>query len=206
MTVSTLPVPVQARWPVAYDWAGDRAQLGRIPRDLWAALLEDEPTRERYEAKVYRRGPGQCAYWVGSLSSSGHGRLRTGTRSADGMRPGSIVVVAHVYGYLCSRGLAQADPVTGRLPIVRHRCDEPSCQSPGHLTAGTPAQNAQDFAARRWAPGSPLTDRRGPRGRAVAIRDAIRQALAEGASPAEVEWAIEGASSAGLPEAQQAMF
>ena len=47
-------------------------------------------------------------------------------------------------------------------------------------------------------PGSPLTDRRGPRGRAVAIRDAIRQALAEGASPAEMELAIEAASSAGL--------
>jgi hypothetical protein len=31
------------------------------------------------------------------------------------------------------------------------------------------------------------------------IRGAIRQALAEGASPAEVELAIEAASSAGLP-------
>jgi hypothetical protein len=202
MTVLAIPAP---RPPTRTIWAGERGQLGRIPPDLWLALLEDEQTRERYEAKVYRRGPGQCAYWLGSLSSSGHGRLRVGTRRLDGMRPDSLVVVAHVYGHLLSRGLARADPVTGRLPIVRHRCDEASCQAVMHLAAGSPGENVRDYLARRVDPLSPLRDSRGPRGRAVAIRDAIRQALAEGASPAEVELAIEAASSAGLPQAQEAL-
>jgi len=196
MTVSAVLAPaVAARSPV-----GEWDELTRIPPDLWLALLEDEETRERYQAKIYRSGPGQCAYWLGSLSSGGHGRFRAGTRRADGRRPGSVVVVAHGYGYLLSRGITSPDPATGRLPIGRHRCDEPSCQAPRHLAAGTAADNAADFAGRRCAPGSPLTDRRGPRERAAAIRDAIRQALAGGASPAEVELAIEAPEQPGSPE------
>jgi hypothetical protein len=54
--------------------------------------------------------------------------------------------------------------------------------------------------------GSPLTDRRGPGGRARAIRDAILAALAAEGSPADVEAAIWSASSAGITGAQQALF
>ena len=56
------------------------SELTRLPPDLWRALAGDDVTRERYHSKVYRRGPGRCAYWLGGLSSSGHGRLRAGTR------------------------------------------------------------------------------------------------------------------------------
>jgi hypothetical protein len=51
-----------------------------------------------------------------------------------------------------------------------------------------------------------LTDRRGPRGRAVAIRGAILTALADGATLGEIEAAIEAASAAGIPGAQQVLF
>jgi hypothetical protein len=201
MTVPALLVAVPAA-PLA---AGEWDQLGRIPWDLWEALAEDRKAAERYRSKIYWRGPGQCAYFLGALSSSGHGRFRAGTRTPAADRPGSLVVPAHIYGYVLSRGVPAPDPVTGRLPVIRHRCDEPNCQTVVHLAGGSPGENAQDYLARRMDPRSPLRDTRGPRGRAVAIRDVIRQALAEGASPAEVELAIEAAGSAGLPQAQEAL-
>jgi hypothetical protein len=205
--MTVLVTPLQAKWPAAGQrGAGERDQLGRIPQDLWEALAEDEEARGRYYGKVYWRGPGRCAYFLGALSSGGHGRFRAGTRRAAADRPGSLVVPAHIYGYVLSRGVPRPDPVTGRLPVIRHRCDEPSCQAAGHLAAGSPAENSRDYLARCQDPYSPLADRRGPRGRAVAIRDAILAALAEGASLGEIEAAIEAVSAAGIPGGQQVLF
>ena len=51
-----------------------RAIPARIDPELWLAWLADPDTRRRYEALVYRRGPGQCAYWLGAISSTGHGK------------------------------------------------------------------------------------------------------------------------------------
>jgi hypothetical protein len=186
--------------------AGQRHQLSRIPLDLWAALGEDTEARARYYNKVYWRGPGQCAFFLGALSSGGHGRLRAGTRRAVAGRPASLVVPAHIYGYVLSRGVPRPDPVTGVLAVIRHRCDEPSCQAAAHLAAGSPAENSHDYLARRGDPYSPLNDRRGPRGRAVAIRNAILAALAEDASAGEIEAIIERVSAAGIPGAQQMLF
>jgi hypothetical protein len=186
--------------------ATDRDQLGRLPHDLWEALAADDEARARYFGKVYWRGPGRCSYYLGALSSGGYGRFRAGTRRAAPNRPASLVVPAHVYGYVISRGVPAADPVTGLLPVIRHRCDEPSCQAAAHLVAGSPADNVRDYLARRRDPYSPLCDRRGPRGRAAAIRHAILAALAQDASLGEIEAAIENASAAGIPGAQQALF
>ena len=187
--------------------AGPLGHAGWIPRDLSReALAADEDARARYYGKVNWRGPGQCAYFLGALSSGGHGRFRAGTRRAAADRPGSLVVPAHIYGYVLSRGVPGPDPVTGCLPVIRHRCDEPSCQAAVHLAAGSPAENSRDYLARRADPYSPLGDRRGPRGRAVAIRGAILAALAEDASLGEIEAAIEAASAAGIPGAQQVLF
>jgi hypothetical protein len=186
--------------------AGDRGQLGRVPLDLWVALAGDAEARARYYRKVYWRGPGQCAFFLGALGSGGHGRFRAGTRRAVADRPASLVVPAHVYGYVLSRGIPGADRVTGLFPVIRHRCDEPSCQAAGHLAAGSPGENSHDYLARRRDPYSPLNDRRGPRGRAVAIRNAILAALAEDASVGEIEAAIEDVSAAGIPGAQQMLF
>ena len=162
--------------------------------------------RARYYRKVYWRGPGQCAFFLGALSSGGHGRFRAGTRRALADRPASLVVPAHVYGHVLSRGIPWPDPVTGLLPVVRHRCDEPSCQAAGHLAAGSPGENVRDYLARRRDPYSPLNDRRGPCGRAVAIRNTILSALAEDAEAGQIEAAIERVSAAGIPGAQQMLF
>src|SRR5262250_1648931 len=205
MTVVAGPPRVRRAVPGGRG-AGERGQLGRIPLDLWAALAEDAQAQARYYRKVYWRGPGQCAFFLGALSSGGHGRFRAGTRRAVADRPASLVVPAHVYGYVLSRGIPQPDPVTGLLPVIRHRCDAPSCQAAGHLAPGSPAENIRDYLARRRDPYSPLNDRRGPRGRAVAIRNAILAALAEDASGGQIEAAIERVSAAGIPGAQQMLF
>jgi hypothetical protein len=199
-------VPRARRAAHGRQGAGERYQLGRIPLDLWAALAEDAEARARYYSKVYWRGPGQCAFFVGALSSGGHGRLRAGTRRAVADRPATLVVSAHIYGYVLSRGVPRPDPVTGVLPVIRHRCDEPSCQAAAHLATGSPADNSQDYRARRGDPYSPLNDRRGPRGRAVALRNAILAALAEGASAGQIETTIERVAAAGIPAAQQLLF
>jgi hypothetical protein len=179
-------------------------RLYRLPPDLWRALLADPETTERYHFKVYR-WPG-CWYWLGPISSSGHGRLRCGTRALDPERPESRVVASHVYGFQLSRGLLRPDPVTGLLPNIRHRCDEAGCHRPSHWVTGSAADNAADYAARKRVPGSPLTDRRGAAGRAVAIRDAILAALARGDTPAELEAVIWRASAAGIPGGQARLF
>jgi hypothetical protein len=205
--MTVLAAPPQARRAAhGGRGAGERYQLARIPVDLWAALAEDAEARARYFSKVYWRGPGQCAFFLGALSSGGHGRFRAGTRRVVADRPASLVVPAHVYGYVLSRGVPRPDPVTGVLPVIRHRCDEPSCQAAAHLAAGSPGDNAQDYRARRGDPYSPLNDRRGPRGRAVAIRNAVLAALAEDASAGEIGTTIERVSAAGIPGAQQMLF
>jgi hypothetical protein len=183
--------------------AGDGGQLGRIPPDLWAALLADAASRDRVHEQVYRRGPGQCHYWLGALTSSGHGRVRLGVRAASAVRPASVVVAAHVYLYQESRGLLRPLP-DGSYPLVRHRCGEPSCLNPIHLAAGTaPGDGAVMIAAGGTA--GPAADIRGAQGRAVAIRNAIVGAVAAGAAPGEIEVAIETAAAAGIAAVQTAL-
>lgn len=154
----------------------------------WAELAGDADTLTRYEAKVYRRGPERCAYWLGAISSSGHGKLRAGSRRTGTSR----MVTAHRLGWTIAHGPDVLD-----ADDVRHTCDETSCQNPGHWITGERAANIADYRSRIVRAGHALNDVRGPRGRAVAIRDAILAALAAGA---DAEAAITAAVAAGNPE------
>jgi hypothetical protein len=87
-----------------------------------------------------------------------------------------------VYAYQLGHGLIPAG-LAGQM-VVRHRCDETSCVTGEHLIPGTQPENVGDYQARRLTPG-PLADRRGARGRAIAIRDAIKTALRNGTDPEE---------------------
>jgi len=172
----------------------------RLPPEVWAALTGHTPTRRRYLAKVHRRGPELCWYWLGAISDTGHGKLRAGSRAvgaAEAGEPPSRVVTAHVYGWHLVYGLAAAHPRTG-LPLIAHRCDEASCQNPAHWRLDDTAGNTGEYMARRGAGTGPLADRRGPDGRARAIAAAIRAALAAGTAP---DPAIDAAIAAGLPSA-----
>ena len=48
---------------------------------IWQAWLDDLDTLRRFEALIYCRGPDQCAYWLGAISSTGHGKFRAGSRA-----------------------------------------------------------------------------------------------------------------------------
>jgi hypothetical protein len=183
--------------------AAERGQLGGISPGLWVALLDDAKSRARVHERVYRRGPGQCHYWLGALTSGGHGRVRLRVRAASAPRPASVVVAAEVYLYQESRGLLRPLP-DGACPLVRHRCGEPSCLNPIHLAAGTAAGKAAGAIAAGSMTGQ-AADIRGAQGRAMAIRDAIVGAIAAGATPGEIAVAIEAAAVAGIPAGQMAL-
>ena len=175
---------------------------GNIAEPLWAALAAHEPTRRRYQARVYQRGPGQCWYWLGAISDTGHGKLRAGTRSSAGGEPASRVVTAHVYGWHLTHGPPAALPRTG-APLIAHRCDEASCQNPACWRLDDTAGNAADYLARRARTDSPLADSRGPDGRARAIAQAIKTALRDGTDP---EAAIARAAAVGIRGVQSPLW
>lgn len=168
-----------------------RGRAGAVPSTVWQQLLDHAPTLERYRNKVHRRSADQCWYWLAAISDTGHGKIKAGRAGGT-----PVVVSAHVYGYQLTYGLIQPRP--GEDPVVAHRCDEASCQNPAHLELVERRVNGADFRARRWRAQGPLADVRGAEGRAVAIRKAIRAALATGAGPEKVEAAITAAATAGL--------
>ena len=169
---------------------------------MWEAWLDNPDTLRRFEALVHRRGPDRCAYWVGALSSTGHGKFRAGSRArAETELAGpSRIVTAHVFAYQVRHGVIVA-PSAGRA--IRHSCDETSCQNWDHLIIGTQPENVWDYRARRGREDGPLADHRGARGRAVAIRDAI---LAAQRSGADIEDALRQAITAGIPPRRERLF
>lgn len=79
----------------------------------------------------------------------------------------------NVWGYASSGGLSESGKrgtfavhresymkSNGQIPngmVVRHKCDQPSCVNPEHLTLGTNADNVQDMLDRKRKP-SKFTD------------------------------------------------
>jgi hypothetical protein len=176
-----------------------RDRAVRLPPSAWTALLADPETVAAYYRNVCRRGPGLCFPWLGPISDSGSAKLRVPGHM------GNRVIAAPVFGYQLSRGLLRPGP-DGRLPVIRHTCDESACTNPSHWILGTKAANAADYEARKGDPLSPLADLRGAAGRARAIRDAVLEAQARGASPEAVDHAIRRAMDAGMPGVQDALF
>lgn len=133
--------------------------------------VSDVDVQRRYLAKVARPTIAgyTCWPWVGSLHPKGHGRFWVGNvRTRRG--PTDVCVIAHRFGYALAHGAQRLDEV----PVLAHACDEPSCQNPEHLIASTWGENLAEWHRRRWSPGSPLRDTRGPGGRARAIRTALQ--------------------------------
>ena len=181
--------------------ARQRDAAVRLPSSVWISLLGDPETVASYYRNVFRRGPGEDWPWLGPISGSGSAKLRAPRHMGQGSR----VIAAPVLGYQLSRGLLRPGP-DGRLPVIRHTCDESACTNPSHWVLGAKADNSADYEARRHDPFSPLADLRGPAGRARAIRDAILAAQSRGTSPEAVDHAIRTAMDAGMPGVQDALF
>jgi hypothetical protein len=179
--------------------ARQRDRAVRLPPSVWIRLLGDAETVAAYHARVHRRGPGEHWFWLGPISDSGGAKLRV----RAGM--GGAVIAAPVLGWQLSRGLLRPGR-NGRLPVIRHTCDESACCNPTHWVLGTKKNNAADYTARKRDPLSPLADRRGPAGRARAIRDAVLGAQAHGADSKAIVRAIKHAMDAGIPGLQDQLF
>ena len=176
-----------------------RDRAVRLPPSVWTRLLGDAQTVAAYHVRVHRRGRGEHWFWLGPISDSGGAKLRVPAAT------GNRVVAAPVLGWQLSRGLIRPGR-DGRLPVIRHTCDESACCNPSHWLPGTRQDNAADYQARKGDPFSPLADRRGPAGRARAIRDAILRARAKGAGEKAVDQAIKHAMNAGMPGLQDHLF
>lgn len=80
--------------------------------------------------------PGSCWWWTGNLGDGRYGAFSLNGKS----------VKAHRWIY---------ELLFGEVPeglIMRHRCDQPRCVNPQHLTVGTHADNRADMFERGRGP------------------------------------------------------
>ncbi len=122
------------------------------------AAVKNPRTIERYEAKIHQTD--DCDWWIGAVSGNGHGRFWLSK---------NVTVISHRFGWALAHGADAALSVE----VLAHVCDEPLCQDPDHLIATTNERNRAEWASRRRRLLSSLRDRRGGRGRALAIRAAV---------------------------------
>lgn len=155
------------------------ARISPAAAELLRAALVNESVQTRYRAHISDvETPTGCQLWTGAVSGRGHGRMWVGALASGK----DVTVIAHRYGW----GLAYGYQALMETPRLRHDCDNPLCQNMAHVRQGTEADNRNDWAARYGTPGSPLHDRRGALGRALALRKAARsgddigQAIDEG--------------------------
>lgn len=99
----------------------------------------------RFWSHVDVRGPEECWPWK-RARSNGYGRFSVGGRR------GRLAIASRVAFEI------QNGPLTLGLEVL-HRCDNPPCCNPAHLTAGTQSQNLAEMVQRGRSPKQKLTAR-----------------------------------------------
>ena len=93
------------------------------------------------------------------------------------------------FGYAALKGV---DALL-QVPVLAHQCDNPLCQNPRCWRESNHRANSREYAYRRDVVRGALTDTRGARGRARAVRDAARagveisQAVLAGIRPVHLD-------------------
>lgn len=128
-----------------------------------AEAVRDPGVVARYRAKIARVPGSGCWWWTSAVSGAGHGRFWMGA---------GRVVIAHRFGFALVAGVE----ALAAAEVLAHRCDNPLCQrvDAEHVVASTIARNRVEWSIRRHIAGLPLSDPRGARGRAVALRSLVR--------------------------------
>lgn len=195
MKPNTEPLPMIAEHQLPL-WAGllpaapRRRVTGRGARQLADFLQEHPDVIGRYWAKVWTVSTRGCWFWTGALNGrTGHAKVHLGY---DAGVP--WVEYGHRIAWVLHGGILSIDTV------VRHTCDEASCQQPAHLVEGTSADNSHDWSTRRGDQRGPLADSRGAFGRARAIQHAI--ANSRGLSGDEQISVVAATANRGIAAAQ----
>jgi hypothetical protein len=90
-------------------------------------------TQDRFFKFVVKKGPNDCWLWSGVKDTSGYGKF-----SLYAKRVGS-----HRFSY----ELATNQKIPSGM-VVMHKCDNPKCVNPSHLSIGTHKENTQDMIAK----------------------------------------------------------
>jgi hypothetical protein len=175
-----------------------RSATTQLPVAIWRQMLARPDNRARYAGYVITLREEDCFPWAGSISSAGAGCFWA---RAD---QSGHSVSAHKFGYHLERGTDELE--LGEWRVVRHTCDNSFCQNPAHWIPGGSAENLMDWQRRRHDPASALNDLRGPRGRAVAVRNAALLARDAGLDAAGIAAAVRTAMAAGMPPRPDALF
>ena len=95
-----------------------------------------ESLETRFWRFVDRKSESECWEWQGQVLANGYGRISLGAKSlgAEG---------AHRVSW---KLFNKTDIPDGMF--VMHKCDNPSCVNPHHLSIGTPKENTQDMIAK----------------------------------------------------------
>ncbi len=102
------------------------------------------PLADRFWSKIRKDGPiptrfpelGPCWLWTAANTSNGYGRIRVGGRGGPQMR-------AHRLAWELTNG-----PIGDSSIFVMHKCDNPPCCNPAHLSLGTHAENMADCSVK----------------------------------------------------------
>jgi len=91
------------------------------------------PLNERFWRFVDKKSDDECWNWTGNKLPSGYGQISIGAKKE--MSKGAHRV---------SWELANNSDIPKNM-YVMHKCDNPSCVNPNHLTIGTAKENTQDM-------------------------------------------------------------
>jgi hypothetical protein len=101
------------------------------------AKKNDHSTLEvRFWRFVDKKSDSECWYWIGQIQPNGYGRISLGAKELGSEGAHRVSWKMH----------NKAEIPQGWH--VMHKCDNPSCVNPNHLTIGTAKQNTQDMIAK----------------------------------------------------------
>lgn len=99
--------------------------------DPLGGIKNHAPLEERFWKFVVKND--DCWSWSGNKTLSGYGRVSAGAKK-DGYK------LAHRLSWEIHNNSSIPDGM-----FVMHKCDNPECTNPEHLTIGTPKENTQDM-------------------------------------------------------------
>lgn len=90
------------------------------------------PIKDRFWAKVDRRGDNECWEWKGQIAG-GYGKFRS-----------HVGQLAHRYSWVIHNREFKEHETYDNKYVIMHSCDNSKCVNPKHLSLGTSKLNAKD--------------------------------------------------------------